>query len=648
MAVFSTKLDEIHHTLAEATLFDTTTLGAALASGLSRLAVAVGSGGSQICAEYLRVCRNTLGPAPTLVQTPMDLVLGSEELLGADVFLFSASGNNPDILAAYEAAIARNVAAVHIITNNSHGELVRQGQKSQITAVHILPKGDRRDGFLATHSLMGTITSLLIASSNISQPDCALPDHFLKDAAKLLTRSARDSLAAAFAHLSIDDTIVLLHDPRLSAVAQLIETSVWEAGLCSIQRTDHRNFAHGRHVWLAKRADRTVLLSFSGTETRIAWNQIDNLVPTSIRRHSFELGNCGRYQNALGVLLALTIVEALGLATNIDPGQPGIGSYARGLYEAPVLQTIASELPPAVRHKRAAILSRDEPAADSIDLYQVFVLLRSRFKAATFEGLVLDYDGTIVSMDERFDPPSTAVIAELNRLIEERIPLAIATGRGGSAGEQLREVLSAAHHTDVLIGYYNGSYIRTLDVDIREAQPATHPAIAHVMSWLDKNAQLFLNHKFKRGAVQAGIEIADLRSLGEFEKAFQAEFGVNSGVRLTRSAHTIDICPTETCKTAVVHALAQRVHVSPQSILCIGDSGGPLGNDHVLLGMPYGISVEHVCSRPDVCWSFFGLSKTGPEALLTLLRALHRGPDGLAKLDVDALVGPGTSSTGSC
>jgi hypothetical protein len=169
-----------------------------------------------------------------------------------------------------------------------------------------------------------------------------------------------------------------------------------------------------------------------------------------------------------------------------------------------------------------------------------------------------------------------------------------------------------------------------------------------VHDWLDRKSSLFLNHTFKRGALQAAIEIAHLRDAAKFEREFQATFDRFGDVRMTRSGHTIDICPTDTCKTAVVRALAVQIGASPESILCVGDSGGLLGNDHVMLGMPYGVSVEHVCSRLDVCWSFFGYSKTGPKALLHLLRALKRGADGLTKLDVDALSDNGTSGTNPC
>ncbi len=644
MQVFSTKLDDIRETLRLGLSSDVNSLSVALLSGASGLGMAVGSGGSTISAEYLRVCRNTLGSSPTLVQTPMEFVLGLEELSQAQVYLFSAGGNNPDILAAHDAAVVRSADAIHVVTNNAASELARRCAASQKSFLHVLPVADPKDGFLATHSLMSTVAALLTASDRVSNHaiDGTLADRYLFDADEILARQSRQSLTQTFASLRRSDTILLLHDPRLMPVGLLIETSVWEAGLCGVQRTDHRNFAHGRHVWLEKRPAETMLISLAGAETRAIWKNIDRSVPSDIRRFSIDLGNCGRFQNAIGILRALTIVEALGRATGIDPGKPGAGPFAKNIYESPGLEKLAEELPAAVRHKRASMLSCDDPDSGNVDLLQSLAALKARFMSGTFAGVVLDYDGTIVSAEGRYDSPGAEIVAELNRLLDEGVRLAIATGRGGSAGEQLRNVIPNTHHAKILVGYYNGAYIRSLDIDIRSDPPPADAVITQVIAWLDRNPNLFKKHKFRKSAVQAAIEISDLKDVVEFQRRLFSEFGDAADVRMSRSAHTVDICLKRTCKTAVVNALAYLVDAPAESILCIGDRGEPFGNDYAMLGMPYGISVDQVCGRPDVCWSFFGRSKTGPRALLHILRALSRGPDGLTKLDVDTLSNTGT------
>ena len=149
------------------------------------------------------VCRNTLGFAPTLVQTPMEFVLGLEKLSQAQVYLFSAGGNNPDILAAHDAAVARSVDAIHVVTNNAASELARRCAASQRSFLHVLPVADPKDGFLATHSLMSTVVALLTASDRVSNRAIggALADRYLSDAGEILARQSRQSLAQKFAPL---------------------------------------------------------------------------------------------------------------------------------------------------------------------------------------------------------------------------------------------------------------------------------------------------------------------------------------------------------------------------------------------------------------------------------------------------------------
>ena len=194
----------------------------------------------------------------------------------------------------------------------------------------------------------------------------------------------------------------------------------------------------------------------------------------------------GRFENAVGVLRALTIVEALGKATAIDPAKPGVGPFAGDIYASRLLLDVTKVLPSAVRHKRAAMAKADLPYAGSLALIDSFDSLMTRLMGAKFRGLILDYDGTVVSASGRFDPPTKPVIGELERLLNEGMRIAIATGRGGSAGETLRDALPAKFHRDILVGYYNGADTRTLDIDIRTSPVPPAAAIAEVGEWLDE------------------------------------------------------------------------------------------------------------------------------------------------------------------
>jgi len=639
MHVFSAKLDDTRRTIELVLAQDAGPLSAGLSGGLANAAVAVGSGGSAVSAEYLSLCRGTLGAATTLVQTPMEFVLADGSLVDIDVFLFSAGGNNPDILAAQQTAVARGARALHVVTNNGAGQLAKACANLTHATVYVLPTADVKDGFLATHSLVGAITALLVASDVAANgnPKAALAQDFLGAADGVFAADSRRAMTECFVSLKRTDTILLLEDPRLSSLGLLIETSVWETALCGIQRTDHRNFAHGRHVWLQHRPDESMIVSLVGPESIGVWKAIEKSVPANVRRFCLDVKNCGRLENAVGVLRALTIVEALGKATAVDPAKPGVGLFAGDIYESRFLLDLTKVLPSAVRHKRAAMAKADLPDAGSLALIEDFEALKTRLRGATFRGLILDYDGTVVTAAGRYDPPAKSVIDEIERLLNEGMRIAIATGRGGSAGEMLRDALPAKLHSGILVGYYNGGDTRTLDVDISKAPLRKAAAILEVEKWLDGNSDLFVpDAKMRRSPVQITLELAGIRDVADFQRRFASRFSATPEVRMARSGHSIDICLSSACKTNVFRELASGAGISPDSILCIGDSGDALGNDHALLGMPFGLSVDHVCCRTEAGWALHGAAITGPDALLHILKALRPQPAGGFNMDVDA------------
>jgi hypothetical protein len=73
------------------------------------------------------------------------------------------------------------------------------------------------------------------------------------------------------------------------------------------------------------------------------------------------------------------------------------------------------------------------------------------------------------------------------------------------------------------------------------------------------------------------------------------------------------------------------------AVLCIGDSGERLGNDHELLEGPYGVSVGKVCDRPHTCWNLAPENLQGPAGLEALLKALEVVGKGTAKMHVPSL-----------
>lgn len=636
---FGQKLNELEQTLDLVLTEDHSPLAEGLRSSHSRSVIAIGSGGSAVTAAYFARCRDTLGSALTRWTTPLDFTLGTEDISDTDVWLFSAGADNPDFRAALCAADARGARQIHVLTRRGDAPATLRSAETANLAVHVIPVASEKDSFLATHSLVGSVAALLLASNLASSDEVAdVASRFRESAMEVLGPANQERLRRSVAQIGRNDLLLIVADPQLAAVATLIETSAWEASLCPVQLTDFRNFAHGRHSWIHHRADETYILSLFGHDSASVWEGMRALLPEGLPWAEIEFGNCGRFRNALGIVEGLALIDAIGAAVGVDPGKPGIGAFGKPLYEQDALDRLSRRLGSSLRQKRGARLERDDPDCAALCIYSAEDERLERFAKATIGGIVLDYDGTIVDTEKRGDPPAADIVAELVRLHNAGVRVSIATGRGGSAGERLREVLPAAMHPHVLVGYYNGGYIRTLDVDIRTQPPEDHAGILETATWLVARNDLFsTSFGGEHSHVQISIQMSCLRDPGGFERALSACPPVAAGsVRSRRSGHSFDIVPAHSSKCSVADRVGAELPADVV-ILRVGDQGSRIGNDHEMLTHPFGISVQEVCGRDDGSWSLFGTELTGPDALLRLLKALKPDSNQCVYIDMSSL-----------
>lgn len=637
MTIFSEKLARLPKTISSVANCDLASLAEALRAGRSRLAIAIGSGGSVVAAEFFKRCRTTLGFGHTLVMTPMQFVLCMDEWAGCEVWLFSAGADNPDISAAFKSASDSRAEIIQLVTVRNDGSTTMAARDFARAGTYVLPVADPKDGFLATHSMAAMVTGLLLASDLLGERPSgrALSDLFLKEA----TAALQDAGVAgrAVEGFKPGDTVVLLHDPQVAAVAALIETSLWETGIAPVQRTDFRNFAHGRHVWAARHPSTMFTLALTTFESNGVWTPIAKALPAEIRTATVDFGNAGRLRNAVGIVQGLSMIEAVGRTSGIDPGRPGRGAFAEAIYDNTALDVLAGELTNAIRHKAAAQLLHDPVEAVDASICS-FGRDRLRKMAETcFVGVALDYDGTIVATETRLDPPAQAVLDELVRLVDGGVQVGIATGRGGSAGEMLREVLPERVHPMITMGYYNGAHVRALEVDIEHDQPAQNAAVLEVADWIERAGLLRDGRQVGRAKVQLSIKHADITDVENFGQQIRGCPAIGEGrARVLSSHHSFDVVAAGTSKLRLVEAITEKAGRPGGPVLSIGDSGSPLGNDHELLSGPYGVSVDSVCGSLQGCWSLFGSRLMGPAALVQVLRAMCPHPGG-ATIDFNAL-----------
>jgi hydroxymethylpyrimidine pyrophosphatase-like HAD family hydrolase len=389
---------------------------------------------------------------------------------------------------------------------------------------------------------------------------------------------------------------------------------------------------------LHHRPANTVVLTLVGHDGEELAERTRQLIPPEVRQVAMNFGDCGRFCNAIGIVQGLVSIEAMGRAVGIDPGKPGIADFGRPLYKDESLAWLSEKLGPALRQKRRARVERDDPACDTSGIHAADRERLARLSAASIGGIVFDYDGTIVRTEQRTAAPAEALIGELKRLHGLGVRLAIASGRGGSAGEMLREVLPPEMQPHILMGYYNGGYMRQLDVDIQEEPPEEAPEIIQTAAWLANRSDLFLKPvRGEHSRVQISIQLDNIPDLERFNREIATCDSIASGaVRVTRSGHSLDIILAGSSKTNVADRLAEGLAANIV-VLRVGDQGSRDGNDNELLTHPFGISVKDVCGRDEGCWSLFGAHLTGPDALLRLLQALQPDVDGRVRIDTPAL-----------
>jgi hypothetical protein len=634
--VFSAKLSGIYDTVSATCESELGELTEALERAAEYPVAAVGSGGSAVSAEFLSSCRTWLMHSATAVITPMAFAL-DPVLPKWGVWLFTAGGENADIRAALRTAVHEHARRIDVVTARGRS-LVAGTEEARL---HVVPVMDHKDGFLATHSLASTVTALLLASDRVAGHDSAeRADRVRKMTGDILSPSSRARMAGSIgdAWVSDRDTLIILHDPALAAAAVMIETSCWEAGLCSVQRTDFRNFAHGRHVWLDRHADRTVVLALTCDRSLPFWDTISSSIPAATPRSHYGFGAPGRHSLFEAILRSFGIVEAIGEATGIDPGKPGVADFGRAIYDSPDLLAAVEDEDAATRRKRRSEQRWDEPAriaAPWISRREEFI---DRVGSAKFGAVVLDYDGTMVATDRRGEPPSDPILDELRRLLDGGIAVAIATGRGGSVGEELRKCFSPEECERVLVGYYNGAHIAPLSVDIRQMRMEPDSEISGAFRRILAEGRIF-SHGWlpKDSPFQITIGVDRLASSSDGLRVLREIVGAFPGLRLLRSGHSVDICPQWAAKPRVLEAVRASMTDSQLEMLAIGDSGDRHGNDYDLLGCAFGLSVDRVCEREISCWNLLPGDVSGPDGLLRILRALRFTGRGRAQLDVSLL-----------
>ncbi len=526
-------------------------------------------------------------------KTTLDFTTGAAPIHRANVLIVTGAGRNRDVLSAFDYAVAAEARSVLAVCAAKSSVLARRAKSHWHTDVFDFSLPSRRDGFLATNSLLATCLLLARAfGCDVS----SLKDNY--GSAKFEQRTANLIPEQA-------KTLLVLHSGWSTPAAVDLESKCSEAALRAVLLSDYRHFAHGRHQWLATHESASAVIAFVTPEEAELADKTLKLLPAHLPVLRLQTALRGAAATVDLLLQTFHLVAGLGRVAGIDPGRPGVPRLGGRLYhlraqvDSPLLRVNAENVRTvAIRRKKAAnVLSVDWDLC-----YDTFVtrLCRARFSAAVF-----DFDGTLCGSRDRFDGLSKILQPFILGLASTGVLIGIATGRGKSAREALQNVLPRQFWTNVLVGYHNGTEVAAL---ANNHAPDTNREVSMELSaahevlrcaGLEKHCKLSLRPMQLTIEPYSAWEAAKVSMIVQETVAKFAD-----QLRLVHSSHSLDVLARGASKLNVVSACREQ----NGEVLCFGDRGSWPGNDFEMLATPFSLSVDAVSADPQSCWN---LAPTG-------------------------------------
>jgi hydroxymethylpyrimidine pyrophosphatase-like HAD family hydrolase/fructoselysine-6-P-deglycase FrlB-like protein len=574
----------------------------------------IGSGGSQTTAHLIADLHQSRFGQLAKADTP--LLAGSylQESKSSAIVLVSAQGKNPDILGIARAAVesepksliglcaARNSPLARIVNNFNRGFCFE------------FELANGRDGFLATNSLLALSTVALTAYGFKSGLPPGLENVFSSSGLQTgfgLSRTNRSFFNCKY--------LVVLYGSESQTAALDLESKLIEAGLVSVQLSDYRNFAHGRHHWIAKNPNTAVVGLAAKDEIPLASRTL-GLLPTTVQK-LFLRTEYSAPASWLALQAAVfALVAEYGKARAIDPGRPGVPPFGRRVYHFNAFHKRKVSVEAAAIRRKMSLAGIADPLAIK-QLREEYACLSERFRKAKFHAIVLDYDGTICDSVDRFGAIPSETANALHRITRAGFLLGVATGRGKSVGKALREAFPQSHWKRIWVGYYNGGTVARLD-DMK--QPDTSGVGIPQLQAAAEALRDAGHAGFKLSIRPQQITIENTIAYDVHELWCQVlqclQESRVEGLKVVVSSRSVDVIPITTTKLTLLRTLGD---IRPDStFLCVGDRPRWPGNDAELLKQDFALSVDEVDSSPTGVWNLAPAGVLGSAALRYYLQQI--------------------------
>lgn len=607
---FAQELNAIEETINAASTVQIENLIGYIKNALDKPIIVVGSGGSFSVASIVTLIIQELGGFAKAI-TPYDLKMEKNNLNAATVIIITAGGGNIDIINAYK-YINRYTRSFVVCAKKDSKLIQLMINKNDTDFLEFdIPHG--KDGFLAVNSSIAFITifwHLLCVTTK---------KEFVINGKNFCVDTLIDF------NVLNKNTIIALCGGWTNPVAIDFESKCTEAGLVNVQYANYRNFAHGRHHWIAKNELDTSVICFADPEEIELAKRTMRLIPDNIPKTIVETNLYG-IEGILDLMIKMyKIVNKIGEIKYIDPGKPGVPLYGKNLYHLGYniektdysLSLVKNELKSrAIKRKKESEWLFDLGARNNYynEGYDRYIL---DLKNCRFNSIIFDYDGTIAYRNET--EIRNQILDKIIILLGKGIHIGIATGRGKSVRQELQSYIPFAFWDLIWIAYYNGAYISILSDN---SCPCIDESINQEICKLQKIIKV--NNIFNSSDISVRTnqltiitEQYNLKILKKIIDEILRTFELSLTAFL--SDHSIDIVPNSITKKNLLNFFIKKYE---GKVLCIGDSGNFEGNDFDLLCADYSLSVDKVSSMAKTCWNLAPLGISGLKATIYYLNNL--------------------------
>jgi fructoselysine-6-P-deglycase FrlB-like protein len=629
---YSVEIAGLAGTLLWSSTADVERLIQAISTTFTMPLVVVGSGGSLTACHLMATLHRRIAQQPARVCTPLAFI--QEGSYGREApWFISAGGSNSDILKAFEACVDAEPPTMGVLCGSPLSPLAQAALPCGYceSALFDLPGG--KDGFLATNSLLAFCVLLTRAYETLQSPQT----RSFRGSALLQNLASSGAISDEFAQAKRvleRETVILLHGSSTRAAAHDLESRFTEAALGHVQAADYRNFAHGRHYWLARHGEASGVVAFCGPEEATLAAKTLEILPPTVPVMRIDLSSDWKHAALEAIAVSIRMAQWKGTLCGIDPGRPGVPLFGHRIYdlkyENESSSGFSSKLDAA---SRSAIVRKTRQAPERLaalgildDWVVALDQYRAKLRSTRFASVVFDYDGTLVGPTRRTEPPETEVVRELSRLLGGGVLIGIATGRGVSVRDALRRVLPAKTWGNVEVGYYNGAVIAPLaDKSIPSREGPMCPELAAVARGLREHRELQSRAVITERPHQITIEPTGVMAaaalwaiINDLVSALRMPT-----IRVVQSAHSVDVLAPGVSKRNVVEHIWKRAGKAMAEPLCVGDRGRWPGNDFELLAGPHSLSVDEVSATADRCWNLGSPRIRGVDAVKDYLRRLQ-------------------------